>query len=128
MEIPEELKYTKEHEWCQVEDDIVTVGVTFHAQEQLGDIVYVELPEEGSSVLKDEAFGLVESPKAVSDLFSPVTGQVIEVNDPVADTPGLINDDPYEEGWLIRIQVVEFSELDDLLTAEEYKEYINEED
>ncbi|MFH1833702.1 MAG: glycine cleavage system protein GcvH [bacterium] len=128
MSIPKELLYTKDHEWCSVEDDIATVGITYHAQEQLGDIVYIELPAEGDEVSKDEAFGLIESPKAVSDLFSPLSGRVAEINETVKETPNLVNEDPYEEGWLIRVELSEIGDLEDLMSAEQYGEFILGED
>jgi glycine cleavage system H protein len=126
MNVPEDLRYTKEHEWCRADGKIVTIGITDHAQERLGDIVYLELPKEGDEVKKDEAFGVVESVKAVSDLFSPVDGKVIEVNDPLLDSPATVNDDPYEEGWMVKVQIVDPSQLQDLMNAEEYQEYVAE--
>ncbi len=127
MEIPEHLRYTKEHEWAHREGNIVTVGITDYAQENLGEIVYVELPEEGTEVSQGEAFGVVESTKAVSDLYSPVSGTVAEVNDTLVDNPELINEDPYEDGWIIKIEMSEPSELDNLLSAASYAKYIEEE-
>lgn len=127
MEIPEELKYTKEHEWALVEGNIVTVGITDYAQDSLGDIVYLELPEEGAEVESHEPFGVIESVKAVSDLYAPVTGRVIEVNKDLLDQPEVINEDPYGEGWMIKIEMDDPSELDELLTAEEYRQFIEEE-
>jgi glycine cleavage system H protein len=126
MNFPDDLRYTKEHEWCRAEGKIATVGITDHAQERLGDVVYIELPKEGDEVKKDEAFGVIESVKAVADLFSPVDGKVIEVNDPLLDSPGIINDDPYEEGWLIKVQMSDPSDLEDLMDSEEYQEFIAE--
>jgi glycine cleavage system H protein len=126
MNLPEDLRYTKEHEWCRVKGKVATIGITDHAQEQLGDVVYIELPKEGEEVKKDEAFGVIESVKAVSDLFSPVDGKVIEVNDPLLDGPGIVNDDPYEEGWMIRVQMTDPSDVEELMTAEEYAEYVAE--
>ncbi len=127
MDVPKELKYTKEHEWARVDGDSVVVGITDHAQDSLGDIVYVELPEEGSSVAKDEPFGVVESVKAVSDLYAPVTGSVTEVNDAIVDSPEVINEDPYGEAWMIRIELTSADELDDLMSAEDYEKYLEEE-
>jgi len=127
MEFPENLKYTKEHEWARIEGGVVVVGVTEYAQESLGEIVYVELPEEGSKVSRSEAFGVVESTKAVSDLFAPVSGTVVEVNDTLMDSPELINEDPYEEGWLIRIEISDLGELADLLDAGTYGLFVSEE-
>ncbi len=127
MDVPKELKYTKEHEWVRLDGDSVVVGITDHAQDSLGDIVYVELPEEGSSVAKDEPFGVVESVKAVSDLYAPVSGSVTEVNDAIVDSPEVINEDPYGEAWMIRIELSSADELDDLLSAEDYEKYLEEE-
>jgi glycine cleavage system H protein len=127
MNYPDDLKYTKEHEWCRVKGNRVVVGITDHAQDALGDIVYVELPEVGDPVKKGEAFGVVESTKAVSELFSPVTGKVVEVNDPLSDAPETINEDPYEEGWMIQVEVSDFKDLDSLLDAAAYQKFIQEE-
>jgi len=127
MGFPEDLRYTKEHEWARIEDDdTVRVGVTDYAQEKLGDIVFVEVPKEGDVVKKDEAFGVIESTKTASDLFSPASGSVLEVNEILLDAPEIINDDPYDEGWIIRIQVEDLSELDELMDNKEYEEYVNE--
>ncbi len=119
--IPEDYYYTKDHEWAQVDENIVTVGITDYAQNNLGEVVYVELPEEGQKVSQNEPFGVVESVKAVSDLYSPVTGTVIEVNSSIVDNPGQINDDPMEEGWLIRIEMDTERELANLMKAADYK-------
>ena len=127
MNFPEELKYTREHEWARVKGSRVVVGITEFAQDQLGDIVYVELPSVGDEVKKGEAFGVVESTKAVSDLFSPVTGKVVEVNDPLVDAPETINDDPYEEGWMIQVEPSDPNELGELLTAKAYAKFVEEE-
>ena len=126
MEIPDVLKYSKEHEWVLVEDNIATVGITEFAQSELGDVVYVELPQIGDKVTKDDPFGSVESVKAVSDLFAPVSGSVTEINDLLQPSPETINDDPYEEGWMIKIQMSDVSELKDLMSAEEYSEYVEQ--
>ncbi len=127
MDFPKELQYSKEHEWAKAEGSIVTVGITDYAQDSLGDVVYVELPSEGSTVTKDETFGVVESVKAVSDLYSPVTGKVIEVNDALIDSPEVINDDPYGDAWMIKVEVANTSEIKELLTADEYKQFVEEE-
>jgi glycine cleavage system H protein len=103
MNVPDDLKYTREHEWARVKGSRVTVGITDFAQDQLGDVVFVELPSVGDEVKKGEAFGVVESTKAVSDLFAPVSGKVVEVNDPLVDAPETINEEPYEDGWLVVI-------------------------
>lgn len=127
MEFPEDLLYTKEHEWLRHEDDHVVVGITDYAQDALGDIVFVELPEEGDSVVKDDAFGIIESVKAVSDIYAPISGHVLELNEALLDSPNKINEDPYRAGWMIKIKMENESELDDLLTMEEYEQFVNEE-
>ena len=127
MDVPKDLRYTKEHEWARLDGDTVVVGITDYAQDSLGDVVYVELPEEGSEVSKDEPFGVVESVKAVSDLYAPISGNVVEVNDALVDSPEVINEDPYGEAWMIRIEPSDPSELDDLLSAEDYEKHVEEE-
>lgn len=127
MEVPKELRYSKEHEWVAVEDAIARVGVTDYAQEQLGDVVYVELPEVDTSVQKDEAFGVVESVKAVSDIFSPISGTIIQVNVDLPSSPEMVNEDPYGDAWMIRIQISEPEELEDLMDAEEYLAFVEQE-
>ena len=122
--VPEEYYYTKDHEWAQVDENVVTVGITQYAQTQLGEIVYVDLPEEGSKVTQGEDFGVVESVKAVSDLIAPVSGTVIEVNSVHTEDPGLINDDPMNNGWLLRIEMDTEKELAALLKAPDYKKII----
>ena len=126
MEFPEGLKYSKEHEWVLVEGNTATIGITEFAQEELGDIVYVELPEVGEKVVKDDPFGAVESVKAVSDVYAPVGGTVLEVNDVLPDNPETINDDPYGDGWMIRVEMTDEEDLKDLMTAEEYAEYVEQ--
>lgn len=126
MEIPKGLRYSQEHEWVAVEDDIATVGVTDYAQEQLGDVVYVELPEVGAQVTKDEPFGVVESVKAVSDVFAAVSGTVTEINKPLVDSPETVNEDPYGDAWMIRVEMSDPSELEDLMSAEEYQSFLEE--
>ncbi|MEK6759552.1 MAG: glycine cleavage system protein GcvH [Deltaproteobacteria bacterium] len=127
MEFPKDLKYTKEHEWVKVEGNVATVGITDYAQDSLGDVVYVELPTEGGSVTKSEPFGVVESVKAVSDLYAPLSGNVAEVNDAIVDSPEAINDDPYGDAWMIKIEIGSPDELADLLSADEYQKFIEEE-
>ncbi|MFQ5466321.1 MAG: glycine cleavage system protein GcvH [Thermodesulfobacteriota bacterium] len=127
MDFPKDLKYTKEHEWVKVEGDGVTVGITDYAQDSLGDVVYVELPQEGGAVTKSEPFGVVESVKAVSDLYSPVSGTVSEVNDAIVDSPEVINEDPYGDAWMIKVEGAGEEDLADCLTAEEYQSFIEEE-
>ncbi|MCB0355591.1 MAG: glycine cleavage system protein GcvH [Bdellovibrionales bacterium] len=124
MHIPEENYYTKDHEWAQVDENVVTVGITEFAQGNLGEVVYVELPEEGQKVTQNEAFGVVESVKAVSDLIAPVSGTVIEVNIGVLDQPGVVNDDPMNDGWLIRIEMDTEKELANLMRAPDYRKLI----
>ena len=124
---PDNLKYTKSHEWVRVSDSMATVGVTDFAQEELGDIVNVELPTVGTAVHAGEPFGSVDSVKAVSDLMSPVTGEVVEVNDDVEGSPELINQEPYGTGWLIIVRMEEPSELDSLMGSEEYEQFIEAE-
>lgn len=126
MEYPEEFKYTEEHEWIQVEEDVVTVGITDFAQDALGDIVFVELPEVGYQVEAGKTFGVVESVKAVSDIYAPVTGEVVEVNEELPDTPELVNSSPYEDAWMLKIKLADLTELDGLLDAEAYQSFVKE--
>ncbi len=121
---PENFRYTKEHEWISVEGDTGTVGITDHAQKELGDIVYVDLPKPGSAVEKMKVMGSVESVKAVSELFSPVSGEVVEVNAALAEAPEKLNQDPHGEAWLVKIRLSNPEELKELLTAAEYQEYL----
>jgi glycine cleavage system H protein len=125
-QLPEDFYYTKDHEWAQVDENIVTVGVTEFAQEQLGEVVYVELPEEGAKVNQGESFGVVESVKAASDLYSPVSGTVIEVNAALLEDPSALNDDPMNDGWLIRIEMDTEKELANLMRVPDYKKLISE--
>jgi len=124
MSIPAELQYTAEHEWIRIEGDIATVGITHFAQGELGDIVYVDVDTLDDTVDKDEVFGSVEAVKTVSDLFMPLTGEVIEFNEQLEDDPELVNTDPYGEGWMIKIKISDTSEIDDLLDAGAYQELI----
>ena len=124
MEIRPELKYTKDHEWVEVEGSQATVGITDYAQGELGDIVYVEIESLDESLEKEEVFGSVEAVKTVSDLFLPVSGKVIEINESLEDSPELINEDPYEKGWIIRMEIENPEELKDLLDSESYKKLI----
>jgi glycine cleavage system H protein len=126
MNIPNDLRYTKTDEWVRVEGDIATIGITDYAQSELGDIVYMELPEPGRVLQVDEMFGTVESVKAVADLYAPIAGEVVEANAAVTQRAELVNEDPYGEGWLIKVQIADPSELDNLLTAEQYAAYIEE--
>jgi len=124
---PDDLKYTKEHEWLALNGSVGTVGISHYAQSELGDIVYVELPAAGSQVVAGEEFGTVESVKAVSEIFAPVSGEVLEVNASLASTPETINKDPYGDGWLLKIKLADPKDLDSLMTAAEYRKYIEEE-
>lgn len=127
MSIPNDLRYTKEHEWVHVEEGVAVVGITDFAQSELGDIVYVELPGVGTTVSTGETFGNVESVKSVSDLYSPLAGTVADINTRLSDSPELLNTDPYAEGWLIRIEAQDLGEVEQLLTAAEYADYIGAE-
>jgi glycine cleavage system H protein len=125
---PEDLHYTQSHEWVRIDRDIGTIGITEHAQKELGEIVYLELPEAGHVFNADEEFGTVESVKAVSELFSPVSGEVIEVNKAAIAEPGIVNDDPFGDGWLVRIKLSTDEEVKKLMTAEDYAEYVKSEE
>ena len=127
MEFPEELKYTEEHEWVMVADDVVTVGITDFAQDQLGDVVFVELPAVGTVVEAGKPFGVVESVKAVSDVYAPVSGEVIEINEELPDSPETINTSPYDDGWMIKIKLSDPAELEELMDADAYQEFVEEE-
>jgi glycine cleavage system H protein len=124
MNIPSELKYTKDHEWIKVDGDVATVGITDFAQGELGDIVYVEVETVDETLEREEVFGTVEAVKTVSDLFLPVSGEIIEFNESLEEEPEKVNEDPYGEGWMIRIRMSDPSELEDLLDAEAYKEVV----
>ncbi len=124
MNIPEDLQYTESHEWVRIEGDTATIGITDHAQDELGDIVFVELPEEGDAFDAGESFGTVESVKAVSDLYAPVGGEVVEVNSALEDAPENINGDPYGEGWIVKLRTTDEA---DLLSPEEYEKVVEEE-
>jgi glycine cleavage system H protein len=124
MEIPQGLKYSKEHEWVATEELVATVGITDHAQDQLGEIVYIELPAVGEKVSKDDPFGVIESVKAVSDIYAPVSGTVIEVNEDLPESPEVVNEDPYGDGWLIKVKMNDPSDLEDLMDGEEYSELV----
>ena len=124
MNIPENLYYTKEHEWASVSGDTVIVGITDYAQGELGDIVFVELPEIGKETNAEQPFGTIEAVKTVSDLYAPVSGKVVDINDSLVNKPDLINKDPYGEGWIIKIQIKNKEELNNLLNASKYKELL----
>lgn len=124
MNVPADLKYTKDHEWIKVDGDTVTIGITDFAQGELGDIVYVEVETEGETLAKEEVFGTVEAVKTVSDLFMPVSGEVIEFNEAIESAPEAVNNDAYGDGWIIKVKLSDPSELDELLSAEQYSELI----
>ena len=123
MDNPREYKYTKEHEWVKVEGDVATVGVTNYAATQLGDMVYVDMPEVGTSVQQGDGAGALESVKAAADFYSPLSGEVIERNETLLDQPGIINSDPFGEGWFVKVRPSNMGELDALMSAEEYDEF-----
>ena len=128
MQVPDGLRFTEDHEWARVEDDgTVTIGISWHAQDLLGDIVYVELPGEGESVDAEDEFGVVESVKAASDLYAPISGEVVEVNDALQDSPELVNESPYQEGWMLRVAPVDEDELQDLMDSSEYEAFLTKE-
>ena len=126
--VPDNLHYSKDHEWVRVEGDTAVIGITDHAQEQLGDVVYVELPKTGESFAAHESFGSVESVKAVSEIFTPVSGEVSEANDSLNDEPEKVNKDPYGEGWMIKMKMSASGEVDSLLTAAEYEDFTKAEE
>ncbi len=126
MNLPETLKYTKDHEWVRIEGDVAYVGITDFAQSELGDIVYVDIDTVDKQVSKEEVFGTVEAVKTVSDLFSPMSGTVVEFNSQLENSPELVNSDPYGEGWIIKLSVDDSSEVDELLSAEAYRELIGQ--
>ena len=125
-EYPSDLRYTKEHEWARADGKLVTIGITKFAVDSLGDITQVDLPPEGEEIRKDQVFGTVESVKAVSDLFAPVSGKVVKVNTPLKDSPEYVNEDCYDEGWMIQVEVSDLKELDGLMSAHQYEEYLKE--
>jgi len=125
MSVPQDLRYTKSHEWVRTEDGVATVGITDHAQEELGDVVFVELPESGATFEAGDSFGVVESVKAVSDLYTPVGGEVVEINSTLEDAPEKVNEDPYGEGWIIKLRI---SGEGDLLSATDYEKVLEEEE
>ena len=125
MNVPKDLKYSKDHEWVKIEDDIAIIGITDFAQGELGDIVYVEVDTLDETLEKEEVFGTVEAVKTVSDLFMPLSGEVLEFNESLETNPEKVNEDPYNEGWMIKMKVSDLSELDDLLSSEDYQNTIN---
>jgi glycine cleavage system H protein len=127
MTYPENYRYTKEHEWVDLQGDTATIGITFHAQKELGDIVYVDLPKIGAKIETGRSFGSVESVKAVSDIYAPISGEVIEINETLASTPEKLNQDPHGAAWLIKLQVAKGIEFSNLLSAAEYQTYVGAE-
>jgi glycine cleavage system H protein len=125
---PLDLLYTKEHEWARIDGNVATIGITRFAVEQLGDVTMVELPGEGDAITKDQVFGTVESVKAVSDLFAPLTGKVVKVNSPLADSPEYVNEEPYDEGWMIQVEMTKPAEKDELMNAEQYQAFLAEQE
>lgn len=121
---PDDVRYTEEHEWARLEGDVVRVGITHYAQDALGDVVYVELPDPGTRVTREAPFGEIQSPKAVSDLYAPITGEIVERNQEVIDGPELVNEYPYGDGWLVVISPDDAAELDELLDASAYQEFV----
>ena len=128
METPKDRKYSKEHEWAKVEGDVVVIGITDHAQDSLGDIVFIQLPDEGTEVFAGEVFGEIESVKAVSDLYCPISGKVTSTHDDLIDTPDTINNDPYNEGWMIKIEPSDIGDVDGLMDADAYDAYVEQEE
>jgi len=124
MDFPDELRYTEEHEWVLIEDDIATIGISDFAQDQLGDVVFVELPDVGDELEVGKTFGVVESVKAVSDVYAPLSGEVVEVNDDLPDEPEIINNSPYEDGWMVKIRISHPEEVDELMDASDYQDFI----
>ena len=127
MHIPNDLRYSNEHEWVRVEADVAAIGITDYAQDQLGDVVYLDLPAIGGSVVQNEKLGEIESVKAVSDLFAPVSGEVVELNQEAIDTPELVNGEPYGRGWLLKVRLSDAGELDNLLSPKAYEELVTQE-
>lgn len=124
---PKDLKYDREHEWVRVDGDVATIGISDFAQDQLGEVVYVDLPSPGNAVSAGDSFGEVESVKSVSELFSPVSGEIVEVNDALGDAPETVNEDPYGDGWMIKVKLSDASEVDGLMDADGYEAYLAEE-
>ncbi|HJE01063.1 MAG TPA: glycine cleavage system protein GcvH [Staphylococcus auricularis] len=126
MSVPSELKYTKEHEWVKVDGNVATIGITEYAQNELGDIVFVELPEEDDEVSEGDSFGSVESVKTVSELYAPINGKVTEINEELEDSPEFVNESPYDKAWMVKVEVEDESEFNNLLSADDYSELIGE--
>lgn len=128
MNLPKDLRYSEEHEWVKVEGDKVRIGITYHAQDELGDIVFVELPEEGDDIEADEPFGSVESVKTVSELYAPISGKVVEVNEELDDSPEFVNESPYEKAWMVVVKPNDTSQIEALMTPEEYQAMIEDDE
>jgi len=126
MTVPQDLRYSKEHEWVRLEGDVATIGITQFAQEQLGDVVFVELPEKGATIRQFSSLGVVESVKAASDIYSPISGEVLERNVKVIEKPELVNQKPYEDGWMLKVKLADKGELQKLLSADDYRSHIGE--
>ncbi|PKQ17276.1 MAG: glycine cleavage system protein H [Actinobacteria bacterium HGW-Actinobacteria-7] len=126
MSHPSDRVYSKDHEWVMVDGDIATVGISHFAQDQLGEVVYIELPESGDAIVAGDTFGEIESVKSVSELYAPVTGEIIEVNDALGDSPETVNSDPHGEGWMLKIRVADSAQVDDLMSSEEYDAFVTE--
>jgi glycine cleavage system H protein len=126
MTVPQDLRYSKEHEWVRLEGDVATIGITQFAQEQLGDVVFVELPEKGATIRQFSSLGVVESVKAASDIYSPISGEVLERNVKVIEKPELVNQKPYDDGWMLKVKLADKGELQKLLSAEDYRSHIGE--
>lgn len=124
---PSDLKYDKEHEWVRVEGDVAVVGISHFAQDQLGEVVYVDMPSVGDAVSAGETFGEIESVKSVSELYAPVSGEIVEVNSALDDAPEVVNEDPYGEGWMIKVKMADASQVDEMMAAEEYEAFVSEE-
>lgn len=122
---PSDCLYTKEHEWVRLEDDVCTLGITSYAQHELGEVVFAELPEVGQTFEAHDEIGTIESVKAVAEIYTPVAGEIIEVNEELADDPATLNDDPHGDGWMVRIKIESAADLDDLMNAEQYQEYVD---
>lgn len=124
-QVPKELKYTEDHEWVKLEDGVAIIGITDYAQGELGDVVFLELPEEGDEISQGDAFGSIEAVKTVADMYAPVSGKVTEINGSLEDAPETVNQDPYGEGWLIKLEISDAAEIDNLMDAEAYEKTIN---
>jgi len=124
MSLPEDLKYTKEHEWLKVDGETAIIGITEHAQSELGDIIFIEFPNVDQKIEKNEPFGTIEAVKTVADLFAPVSGKVIEINETLEDNPEFVNSDPYVNGWIVKVSISDISEMEELMSADKYEELI----